>query len=314
MFQIEIDNIKQLIEKGYYKSALTKINLLLESYPNDVELKFLLAKSIIKSPITKDEGKRELIELLNTNMKNDCILELGYLELEDNNISNSSNYFKQLIDTVYRNDALLGLGKLELQNNNSKNARYYFEQINNCDAMFELGLIEIKEHNEDIARKYFEYLINLNSKNKNNAILQLIYLEIRKNNLDKAYELLNKIDYSIDILNDIKKIKEYLNYKKNIISLEDTTDNYYFSQISNYSKKDVINHIKKQQHFSNLELLFQKSKLKIKRMDPSSISLVDKYIVEYNHNIAKNDNKKTNKIKIMTLPNTKNIIEMYPLF
>lgn len=318
MLQIEIDNIKELINKQYYKSAITKSKYLLVKYPDNMEIKFLLAKSLIKSSLTQEEGKKILIELLNTDMKNDSILELGYLELENSNIEKASICFKELINTKYKNNALLGLGKLELKNNNYKQARYYFEKIQNSelctDAMLELGIIEIKEHNEDIAKKYFDYLIKLDSKNKNNAILQLIYLEIRNNNLNLVYELLDIIDYSTDILIEIKNIKYYLNYQKNIISLNEINNNYYFSQMSNYNKNDVIKHIKENNYFINLKLLFKESKLMIKKMNPTSISLVDKYIIEYKHNIAKINNQKTNKIKIITLPNTKNIIEMYPIY
>ena len=254
---------KDLIKKHKLKDAEEKLRTLYKLEPNDLVIKFELAKILIKNNKTKLEGKKLLLELLNTNSK------------------------------TY--------------------------------AMLELGKLEVSKGNNDKAREYFEELLNTN--NKIYAVQELIYIEIKENNIIKAYELFEKIvSFNQIELNTKKKLQFYLKYRLGLITKEELPKNYFFSQLINYDEEKFIEHIKshldendnKRLHTqyeknTNLNIVINDIKMKIQNINPNISTLVDKYLIDYDYDIATINNSLTNRLEVITFSNTKDIITMYPI-
>lgn len=80
-----------------------------------------------------------------------AILELGRLEIKENNFESARYIFEELLNSNSRIYALIELGKLELLEGNKEVASSYFSKVKheNC-ADRRLGLIEIKKVKEDL--------------------------------------------------------------------------------------------------------------------------------------------------------------------
>jgi len=266
--------------------------------------------------------------LLNTKNKLYAMLELGRLELKEENNDKARYYFEHLLNTKNNEYAMLELGKLELKEGNNDKARYYFEHLlntkNNEYAMLELGKLEAKERNNDKARYYFKHL--LNKKNKEYAKDELLFLNISEGKYKEAYELLNSIpNYTDKIV--YANAKDFLEYNLGISDrASNNRVNYFNSQLYNYDENKTLYHIskhldendKKKVHtvfYSDIDLreLLLMVKDKIKNAIPNRSTTVDKYIVRYDDYIATIDSDETQYLEVVTFPNTKNIITMYPI-
>ena len=102
---------------------------------------------------------------------------------------------------------------------------------------------------------------------------------------------------------------------------------YFYSQMIDYNEEKAIEHIKlhldendeKQNHSIytedvNIEKLYEKAKIKITNINPSRVAILDKYIVECDNIIGKTNGEEVDCLQVITLPNTNNIITMYPTY
>ena len=286
---------KELIKGKQYKEAIEILKKVKKDEPNDNVVKFELAKLFIKYKETMDKGKSMLLDLLNTQNKNYAILELGKLEASLNNYDEAKNYFLQLLNTQNKNYAILELGRLEASLNNYAEAKKYFLLLLNTDA-------------------------------KDFSLVELVFLNIKDNKIKEASDLFNKIPTNfLDSIIYIN-IKTYLNYKLGLDISKDRNNTYFTMQLFNYNKEFAISHIskhldennKKRIHTTfdesiNLYELFDEIQEKIKNMEPTQYSFTEKYIVCYNHEIATIGDKRTKYVQVITLPNSKNILTMYPI-
>ena len=128
-------------------------------------------------------------------------------------------------------------------------------------------------------------------------------------------EYLRKDDMTVRLLECFAR-KENIKREKTIYSEE---------QIINYNKKSAIDHIKKHHgedsayisYFNNnndIEKIFNEISDYIIEKKPYYSGVYDVYIVHLNDiKMGSIYNEKLNDISIITLPNTKNIITMYPV-
>lgn len=303
---------KELANKEKYRDAIIILKRLCKFEPNDLILKFELARLLIKNEDTKIEGKLLLEELLDTENKAYAMIELGKLKLEEENKKEARKYFLLALNTENKAYAMIELGKLELKEDNVEKSRYYLEEALNIS-------------NEE--EKTLE-LGKLDPKDKSFALMQLIYLEIKNKDYIKAYNYFEKLtDYSCLNKNEIKEINFYLKYKLNLLTEEDKKNKGYFcNQLLNYDEEKALEHIKlhldenncKRKHTIynktlNINIVFNDIKIRIYDMTPDLSTLVDKYIIEYDYIIGSINNIETNTLKVVTFSNTKNILTMYPI-
>lgn len=245
-----------------------------------------------------------------------------------NNYDEAKNYFEKLLNTTSKNHALIELGRLESSMGNYDNAKDYFLQLLNTKdknfALLELGKLEANFNNCNDARKFFQKL--LNTKDENYALLELLFLNIKENKIKEASDLFNKIPTNfLDSITYIN-IKTYLNYKLGLTSLKDKNNTYFTTQLFNYNRDLALSHIskhldendKKRIHTLfdmniNINKLFDEVQEKINNMSPTQYSFTEKYIVCCDYEVTTIGDKRTKYVQVITLPNSKNILTMYPI-
>ena len=243
LFKEAISNIK--LKNDF--QAIEILRQLFVDEPTDSYVKLKLAKLLIKRGTTRDEGKEILLSLENTSLAFDAKFELGRAYASEGNCAAAEKCFKELVDfgdfyallelgRLYMSQgknsdaedcynkiledgnsrdklrALLELGKLRSSEGKNDEAKLYFEKLLDTPsrkyALFELGRIYMGEGNDESARIMFSFLVD--QYNDSYSIEQLIYLDIKMNNLDEILDFLKKeqLDYNL-----YSKIKSYVYYK-----------------------------------------------------------------------------------------------------
>lgn len=293
-----------------YQNDETYLRQLLKQSPDDMNIKIKLVKILLNDSKNIEEAKQLLQELLDTRFRKFAMLELGKLESKCDNIKAAKYYLTNLLNSKNNLEALIELGKLEKKNDNLEKAIEYF------------SLIIDNQVNKDKYKQEFYTLV---------ALLQLIFIEIHRENYEKAYLTFNKLlEYNwIQSISSktIFQIDFYLKYKLNKLTKAKLNINSYFTkQLLSYDKEKTINHIKlhlnkssiKKEHtlfLPSLDLnwLYEKVRYDIYNAGPQNYSLCDKYFLDFNFTIGKIENNDTNRIKVITFSNTKSILTMYPI-
>lgn len=293
-----------------YEKKLIVLRTHLLQYPEDINVKYKLAKTLLKKSETVQEARELLQDLLDTKIRKFAMLELGKLEAKSGNTKAAKYYLMNLLSTKNRFDALFELGNIEKKNGNFEESIKYYSSI-----------INEKENSDNPSKDIYNSM----------ALLQLIFIEIHRTNYEKAYLIFNKLLQCDEIVNssskDLFQIGFYLKYKLAKLSDEDMSKNGYFiKQLLSYDEGETINHIKL--HFDennqkikhtlflpelDLKLLYEQTKNAILSAEPYDYSLCDKYVVDLNFMVGKINNQDTRMIKVITFSNTKHIITMYPI-
>lgn len=270
----EFNIAKELSDQGYYLDSIKILKKLQKEEPSSSVIKFELARAWIMSDISKERGEK---------------------------------YLHKLIDTNSPVEAL---------------------------AKIELGRIKLNEGKYEEARKLFTDVLEKSQRNTIYALAELIFLEIREENYEKAYDCLKERlnqGYSINDTwkkENSKQIKEYLQYKLGkTYNLEYWKNHYFYSQMLEYNEENAIEHIKlhldenenKQYHSVyldsiNIRDLFEESKDKITKLNPRLITVIDKYVLECDRPIGLLNGEEVDCLKVVTFPNTLDIITMYPSY
>lgn len=293
-----------------YEKELIDLRTHLLQYPEDINVKFKLAKTLSKKSETLQEARGLLQDLLDTKIRKFVMLELGKLEAKVGNTKAAKYYLLNLLSTKNRFDALLELGNIEKKNENFEEAIKYYSSI-----------VNEKEISDNPSKEIYNSM----------ALLQMIFIEIHRTNYEKAYLIFDKLLQCDEIVNisskDLFQISFYLKYKLAKLSDKDMSKNSYFiKQLLFYDEEETINHIKlhfdenncKRKHTQfipdlDLKLMYEQIKKIILNINPYDYSLCDKYVVDLNFIIGKVNNENTCTIKVITFSNTKNIITMYPI-
>ena len=311
--EASIGNIEQA--RMYFESLLNTKN---ETYAK-LELGRLEA-----SAGNIEQARMCFKSLIGTNNETYAKLELGRLEASVGNIEQARMCFKSLIKTQNDNYAKLELGRLEANVGNIEQSRMYFESLLNTRnknyAKLELGRLEASIGNIEQARMYFESL--LKTKNKIPALTELIVLEYKLKNYVKALKLIEKMlkKYVVDHKIIISISKELNIFLKNV-NYDNLKNNYLINQILDYDEYIAIEHTierhcnseEKNNFNKNIDIYKIFNNIKNMLNEEHKINKLlfnDYYLIPYEIIGSKGENY----LLVVTLPNTKDIITMYPVF
>lgn len=290
-----------------------------------------------------EKAKSYFIKIMRREYHTYATLNMAKLEAICGNMDKATFYF----DIVFNNfdnltekeqeGTLLEFGIFCRNNRKDEEAKKYVEQVyeksKNIYALKELGLLEAKQGNIDEAICYIERL--LSTKLNIDAMLQLLFLQIRKKDYEQAYgyynDLITNFTDNVNYIVGYGKLHVIGFYLKRMLHILEekeitATHSYLEQQIFSYSEKKAMEHI--QLHLDEngqkklhsvydpsiqLDNLLSSVKKQLSTIHPNSIfDITDIYIIEYDKCIGIRQGIKTNLLKVVTLPNTYDIITMYP--
>lgn len=307
---------------------------LYEIYKNDSYIKFEYAKILLKEK-NFSEAEKVLKELLETNNYLYALVELGKLEEMKNNNEAAKEYFLDVLKYGDKKDkviALHWLGRVEFHLKNYDKAKKYLNDIfymgtkeDIIYAKLELGRFAFKLNDFQQAKNIFLKLTqNDNKLSKALGIQSLILLNIKTNNIKEALE---NIKFAIE--NNIYIERKYILYVSKILKVSIdhrsvSNLNYQKQQIVQYDPNYAIEHIinthcnknseKDGEKFNdniNIYKLFGDIKKQLTNKNKLNIfTFNDVYLIPF-PNIGSNGQ---NYLKVITLPNTKDILSMQPFY
>ena len=206
------------------------------------------------------------------------------------------------------------LSRLEGTCGNLNKQREYLEELLNTkiapSANVELGIIEYNQGNEDKAINHLERTIG--TKNEDYALPILINIYIKKGNIHKAFEYIKYArEKNVEInVSPVLYVMTRLN-----IFFKDTDLQIFYnaSQIMNYDIYTAVEHVieRHKDEFTNgidIYRLFNRVSLDDEYYQ-RNITFNNIYDIPY-ENIGEN----IDILRVITLPNSKNILTMYPLY
>ena len=266
----------------------------------------------------------------NNKFKPRATFELGRIYACTGNSKKAKDLFEKVInqeDKDRTDFALYELAELYMREGNTKQAMENLKKMlySNNPASKKYAKIKLAHLFANIGEyKMAEnILVNLLKREMcDYAVRQLIFLYLKINNIEEAFKIFKMLPRGTKYYHDIKA---YVYYKLGK-SKETFLDSYYRKQLVAYSEQLTLEHINehlfeyegKSIHtlFNsdiNMENLLQEVKEKIKEENPIECTLVEKYIIQCEEEIAVIDGEKVKTIEVVTIPDTKNILTMYPI-
>ena len=308
---------------------LKKLKTLNSNRYKILEGKILLQKNKIK------EAKKILEEINQNNINYKKaqyeLAEIEYLlsnyEESLNILNNLENYNSNLTIRqifLYINN-YLELGKKE------KTLEYIetlseFGNLYRDNCYYYLGKVELLNGNYNKAFDYFEKVTTNKIKTYKSTKLQEIFILIKKEKYEEAYIIFNelkKIGFDDELRNFMHTMLVYFNKKLNL-NLDITSNSYIDKLIVNYDKKLVLKHISKHKYSDynklkhtlfnydiDVEEIYDFAYNNINEANYIDNNFTDCYILKYN-NIGINSEGICNYLKVVTLPNSKEIVTIYP--
>ena len=272
----ELNVVKRYLFDEEYDKAINELRRLHRIYPDNKNVLFELASIILRKGENVSEAFYTFALIKDKGNKNSIENEIGSYYLRKGDFDKAEESFKKILEG---NPAGIEI----------------------CYGLH--GLVKIYTHQEkwEEALKCFDRLV-------------------------KTSRL---VDYKLTHYSNIKFL---LLYKNNLIDGKEKMDNYFERQLVDHNKEVTIEHIKKHLEklnpdgskmktfhsvFSsetNIEELYDTVLDRINNMNPSSYDLVDYYTLDIDVNIgATYTNKETTCVEVVTLPNTKQILSIYPV-
>ena len=274
------------------------------------------------------EAKNYYEMILKIDPKDDYAMqELGRMEYVLGNYKEAKAYFEKILELVNDPITTFQLAKTEYKLGNVSKARVYYKALSKtilddairpC-ALLELARLEACEGNLDEARKIFKGLVEKDEDEYAAGLLAL--MEFKAGNYLEALKIVNseiKKNKPVEpklLLDLSKKLNIFFDYDYDSISLT-----YRNKQILDYDEESAINHII-ERHFNgqdksnfNKELdpyqLFMEAKTMLAPENKVKyLAYNDVYLIPYS-NIGEYGEE---YLQVVTLPNTRDIITMYPL-
>ncbi len=183
------------------------------------------------------------------------------------------------------------------------------------EILFDYAKLEIEMKDFDAAKTILSTIREDNNSHMYNKYKELISLAIKQNNYEEAQKLFEilrekhtKYTFELVIIKNI--ISEALNNS----SYSENESCYLIDQIVDYSDQKsiehVIDHHIKNGDFTidgNFEDFFYYTKKQLVEDNKIYTDLMDIYLIDY-----ENIGTKANRYRVITVPNTKNIITMFP--
>ena len=319
------------IIEGKYDEARFYLEKSYKRKPDYYNMYLLGMLENLEGNYEKAEKYFESLVFENHKNKNQAILELVFIEKKLGNYERSKKYYEKLLNTEFSSFAEIEFGRESRRDGNYEKAEEYFNNIIRQDgyakeyAILELATTKCLMKNYSEAKKLFETLLSTSF--KDSALTGIINANIREEKYEDAYINYNRIDNErIKGKKEMLNTKFYLKYKLGLLTDINSSSRYYFKQVLDYDENRALNHIKthmyknvkKERHSLyleniNIKKLYNDVKVKLDEESIREITLNDKYIIEFDYSIGSIGSVETNKVAIVTLPNTKNIITMYPV-
>lgn len=273
--------------------------------------------------------------------ENEHLAYIGLAKLETK-VGNHSKAIEilQTVDKVIDKDSkyhyivLLELAKASRRNSDLDKAKEYLKIIEEKDNHVEYEWIMLEYSNIEEANNNFVSAITILNKLLNTriheiALAQLVTIYINHGCYDLAYRYNNEL---LKVKNprshfNPKQIDIFLKYKLGLEIDIEKEDTYYIKQLYSYSREEAIRHIS--QHLDedekkilhsvysediNIEELYEYTSAQIQNLEPIEGSINDKYIIKCDKIVGITiDKQPTDTIKVIVIPNTKDIITMYPI-
>ena len=243
------------------------------------------------------------------------------------------NVDEELLYSLIRNDTIARLHfarRLILLGDKKEAERQINVVLKSKDkdlAILELVALKNSQKDYETAKKYLEKIEDREALN-NNIYLQKLYIAIREKNFDEALTYCKEINPSKEISSSkLDDIEYFLKMKIGIIKKKKDfyEKGYFLNQLENYNEGWALEHIKlhldvnenKKKHNvfdENIEVndLYRKTKAHIHNINPNIVKLVDKYIIRHDMPIGNCSLRNTYGLMVITSPNSKNILTMYP--
>ena len=281
-------------KSGNHRIALEFFERVLKLKPNDIPAQFEIGKIYYAC----GNNKRAMEIYDDLIVKYDYYsakIEKGRVLAFEGNLEEAENLFRNMMTEENKADVLLELGRLAVISQNNAEARKYFSSLQNTEA--------------------YDY-----------ATFELILLLIKEGDFFEANELFKSLPERFMASAKYNDTEAYLNYLyyKNFEPL--TCTRYFDEQLYHYSKSTLLNHILRHQYCEddrriynifndNVDIneLIDFAENEIKDMNPSQSYLIDKYLIHLDKTIAFVDGCATNSVAVNVLPNSKQILSIYPI-
>lgn len=189
-------------------------------------------------------------------------------------------------------------------------------------AYISLGELSLLEEDYEQARKYFKKIDSSNIKFKTRRTIYLAIVELKLQNVNKAYKMLNKIDIR-NIPPDLQNLYHQAEVTV-MCEMEKRVDedDYFTQQLLHYSKSSAIRHMDKHYKKCNRIAFFDRSIRSYSLFRLVSTlsengtrienSTVEKYLVPYK-NVGYCNGETTHYMEVVMLPGTNHVLSMYPV-
>lgn len=252
----------------------------------------------------------------------ECQLLIKEHEIEET----INNCYKLLLDNKSDKDLVyLTLGDAYLEKYSINGAKENYEVVENStnndnrvEAILRIAKLYESSGKNDEANSYYDILIESDTKYKKNALFSKIFIKIREQDYIEAYNLLNEAKELVDFNEDYMGFRitnVYLNSMLGIEQEQRTDYSYAEKQIMNYNLNNCINHIKDHRSANSpfnsnidVECLVDYTKNKLTKENVCYEDFFDIYEIDYTDVAVHKD-----RYRVIVIPNTKNIITMYPL-
>lgn len=326
LIQIKINNLnlkeaEQLLEKFKDKTSDSKIKFLFGQLEN------------------KKGNKLKAYQIFNDILKNDteCKLKASYelviLEIEINHLDRAFELLNSILErkNFHYNEALETKINCLIKMGNFKSAYECIDELLNINGNksitnFYMAKMEIYNKNYYRALSLFENVTKENLRIYRNMLYKKTCILIKQERYEEAYATFNSLkeyDYNRNYENKYNLLEIYLKDKLNQ-SCDIEPKIYVENLLCEYNYERVIEHIKKHKEEDNnkinhtifnpnidIENLYNYVLDNLNEDNFIINSFNDVYILEY-PNIGSDGEKILNYLKVITLPNSKKIVTMYP--
>lgn len=320
----------------------------------DVEkARYAIAKLNLECEKLK-ESKKYFKKLLGTSYEEKSKLNLGRICYQLEEYEESRDYLKDLIDSDYDYVARFDLAKSEYALGNTDVARYYFQtsmEMGNNYSIYELAKLEYNDANYKEAEELFKksnysgvylyktkYLLGkkeeaieglkslINTKDDFSSRINLSIIYIKDKKYEEAFDLIyNVINYDKTDCDVRVKIALVLLKELGISCYRVFPDinglSYSDKLLAEYDETEVLSHItknhtnhKNKNNFSEdidiFDLFYNIKENLVEETKSPTFNFNDTYHINY-PNVGNNGES---LLRVVTLPGTKEIVTMYPVF
>ncbi len=260
------------------------------------------------------------------------ILLKASIEYKLDNLEDAFNLCCKISDnSTLSEEKNILIAKIKFKNDELDEAYNMFDLLiknnpENINLYYYLGLINFRNKKLVEARDNFNICINKNLSNVNVCKLQILYINIKENNIKDAYLIYKELNSENFFIEDKSYLglamSAYFNKYYKAVNFNEHNLTYSLNQVINYSEFKAKKHITEhKQEFGENHSVFDDSvdideiikfaKESIKENEYYRNNFFDEYIIEYKNSGIFNGVLQ-NYIKVVTLPNTKDIITIYP--